>query len=315
MDSTVYFIQRSLENERTCPILMKHEDIILIPRSLSNEKDYLDSELAVLKDAFPEMKKAMQEERSYELNLSLQEISKLFPGKRVRLDAYKRLQRFLSTQQVTLNLTSRKTKKTEWQTKIKSDQVGRSPLNPRMTNIIILYTLLYMAKQKINICGAVFDVTKHLGVAQLLMQNRYDEWLGKGTVQVKLYKTTDNEIEVWIYRKYGSFYKPYNQIYVDPKEYFIFSYDIQFLLGDGYQTETYANLSKHNGNSISYHFIEDFYERYRKQAKDLKASRPKEISFYDTNDYMRLVVKYWKFSGPLGWSTRTQIKTTKNVHR
>jgi len=113
MDSTVYFIQRSLENERTCPILMKHEDIILIPRSLSNEKDYLDSELAVLKDAFPEMKKAMQEERSYELNLSLQEISKLFPGKRVRLDAYKRLQRFLSTQQVTLNLTSRKTKKTE----------------------------------------------------------------------------------------------------------------------------------------------------------------------------------------------------------
>lgn len=173
-----------------------------------------------------------------------------------------------------------------------SDQVGRSPLNPRMTNIIILYTLLYMAKQKINICSAVFDVTKHLGVAQLLIQNRYDEWLGKGTVQVKLYKTTDNEIEVWIYRKYGSFYKPYNQIYVDPKEYFIFSYDIQFLLGDGYQTETYANLSKHNGNSISYHFIEDFYERYRKQAKDLKASRPKEISFYDTNDYMRLVVKY-----------------------
>ena len=149
-----------------------------------------------------------------------------------------------------------------------------------------------MAKQKINICSAVFDVTKHLGVAQLLIQNRYDEWLGKGTVQVKLYKTTDNEIEVWIYRKYGSFYKPYNQIYVDPKEYFIFSYDIQFLLGDGYQTETYANLSKHNGNSISYHFIEDFYERYRKQAKDLKASRPKEISFYDTNDYMRLVVKY-----------------------
>ena len=113
-----------------------------------------------------------------------------------------------------------------------------------------------MAKQKINICGAVFDVTSHLGVAQLLIQRRYDEWLGKGTVQIKLYKTTNNEIEVWIYRKYGSFYKPYNQLYVDPKDYFIFSYDIQFLLGDGYQTGTYANLSQHNGNSISYHFIE-----------------------------------------------------------
>lgn len=173
-----------------------------------------------------------------------------------------------------------------------SDHTGRSFLTCRMTDNILLYTLIYMAKQKINICGAVFDVTCHLGVAQLLMQRRYDEWLGKGTVQVKLYKTTNNEIEVWIYRKYGSFYKPYNQLYVDPKDYFIFSYDIQFLLGDGYQTGTYANLSQHNGNSISYHFIEEFYERYKKQARDLKASRPKEISFNDTNDYMRLVVKY-----------------------
>lgn len=113
MDATVYFIQRTLENERTCPILIKQEDLILIPHSLANEKDYLDTELAVLLETFPGMAEAMQEERSYELNLSLQEISKLFPGKRVRLDAYKRLQRFLSTQQVTLNLTSRKTKKTE----------------------------------------------------------------------------------------------------------------------------------------------------------------------------------------------------------
>lgn len=149
-----------------------------------------------------------------------------------------------------------------------------------------------MAKQKINICGAVFDVTKHLGVAQLLMQRRYDAWLGKGTVQVKLYRTTDNEIEVWIYRKYGTFYEPYNQLHVDPKDYFIFSYDVQFLLGEGYQTGTYANLSVLNGNYKNYHSIEDFYERYRNQAKDIKASRPKEISFYDTNDYMRLVVKY-----------------------
>ena len=149
-----------------------------------------------------------------------------------------------------------------------------------------------MAKQKINICGAVFDVTKHLGVAQLLVQRRYDAWLGKGTVQIKLYKTTNNEIEVWIYRKYGSFYEPYNQLYVDPKDYFIFSYDVQFLLGEGYQTGTHANLSVLNGNYKNYHSIEDFYERYKKQARDLKASRPKEISFNDTNDYMRLVVKY-----------------------
>ena len=173
-----------------------------------------------------------------------------------------------------------------------SDHTGRSFLKCRMTNNIQLYTLLYMAKQKINICGAVFDVTEHLGVAQLLMQRRYDAWLGKDTVQVKLYRTTDNEIEVWIYRKYGSFYEPYNQLYVDPKDYCMFSYDVQFLLGENYQMGTYADLSVLNGNNKIYHFIEDFCERYKKQARDLKASRPKEISFNDTKDYMRLVVKY-----------------------
>lgn len=68
-----------------------------------------------------------------------------------------------------------------------SDHTGRSFLTCRMTDNILLYTLIYMAKQKINICGAVFDVTSHLGVAQLLIQRRYDEWLGKGTVQIKLF--------------------------------------------------------------------------------------------------------------------------------
>lgn len=111
IDATVFFLQRSIENERQyTPILMNQEDIIVIPRSITNESNYFSDEVEVLKQAFPEMAKAMQEKRAYELELTLQEISKLYPGRRVRLDAYKRLIRFLATQQITLTLTSRKTK-------------------------------------------------------------------------------------------------------------------------------------------------------------------------------------------------------------
>ena len=65
----------------------------------------------ILKKAFPELEKAMREDLPYTLELTLQEISQLFPGRRVRLDAYKRLTRFLATQHITLLLTSRKSKK------------------------------------------------------------------------------------------------------------------------------------------------------------------------------------------------------------
>lgn len=111
IDATVFFLQRSIENERQyTPILMNQEDIIVIPHSLKTETKHFSDEVEVLKQAFPEMAKAMQEKRAYELELTLQEISKLYPGRRVRLDAYTRLTRYLATQHITLSLTSRKTK-------------------------------------------------------------------------------------------------------------------------------------------------------------------------------------------------------------
>ena len=45
-----------------------------------------------------------------------------------------------------------------------------------------------MAKQKIFIAGETFDVTTHLTVAEFMVQERLDCWLGKGTVTVKLDK-------------------------------------------------------------------------------------------------------------------------------
>ena len=86
-----------------------------------------------------------------------------------------------------------------------------------------------MAKQKIFIAGETFDVTKHLAVAELLIQDRLDCWLGKNTVKVQLNKPTADEIEVTIFRKYGNFYKvPTGRAFFQS----IFTYDRQILLGN-----------------------------------------------------------------------------------
>ena len=114
IDATVYFLQRSMENERQyTPVLMNKEEVIVIPRSLQDETKYFSEEVEVLKNAFPDMAKALEAKQPYTIEMTLQEISQLFPGRRVRLDAYTRLTRYLATQQITLNLTSKKTKKVE----------------------------------------------------------------------------------------------------------------------------------------------------------------------------------------------------------
>ena len=111
IDATVYFLQRSMENERQyTPILMNKDEVIVIPRSLQDETKYFSEEVEVLKNAFPDMAKALEAKKPYTIEMTLQEISQLFPGRRVRLDAYTRLTRYLATQQITLSLTSRKTK-------------------------------------------------------------------------------------------------------------------------------------------------------------------------------------------------------------
>ena len=145
-----------------------------------------------------------------------------------------------------------------------------------------------MAKQKIFIAGETFDVTTHLAVAELLIQDRLDCWLGKGTVTVKLNKPTADEIEVTIFRKYGSFYKP-----PTGHSFFqsIFTYDQQILLGDGYQYGTVVDLTVYEGQFIHYDCIDDFFNRYKKKARQAKASRIKELNFSDTLDYMKLTIK------------------------
>ena len=145
-----------------------------------------------------------------------------------------------------------------------------------------------MAKQKIFIAGETFDVTKHLVVAALSIQDRLDCWLGKGTVTVKLNKPTTDEIEVTIFRKYGNFYRVQTG-----RAFFqsIFTYDQQILLGKGYQYGTVVDLTVYEGQFIHYDCIDDFFNRYKKKARQAKASRIKELNFSDTLDHMKLTIK------------------------
>ena len=145
-----------------------------------------------------------------------------------------------------------------------------------------------MAKQKIFIAGETFDVTKHLAVAELLIQDRLDCWLGKKTVTVKLAKSVDDEIKVTIYRKYGDFYKPETG-----HSFFqcIFTYDRQILLGEGYRYGTVVDLTVYEGQFIHYDSVDDFFNKYKKLARQAKASKLKELCFSDALDYMKLTIK------------------------
>ena len=145
-----------------------------------------------------------------------------------------------------------------------------------------------MAKQTIFIAGEKFDVTKHLGVAELMIQDRLDCWLGKNTVKVQLDKPATDVVEATIFRKYGTFYKPETG-----HSFFrsIFTYDQQILLGEGYQYGTVVDLTVYEGRYIHYDCQDDFFNRYRKKARQAKAIRIKELDFSDTLDYMKLTIK------------------------
>ena len=145
-----------------------------------------------------------------------------------------------------------------------------------------------MAKQKIFIAGETFDVTKHLAVAELLIQDRLDCWLGKNTVTVRLNKPATDMVEVTIFRKYGTFYKSETG-----HSFFqsIFTYDQQILLGEGCQYGTVVDLTVYEGQFIHYDCIDDFFNRYKKKARQAKASRIKELQFSDALDHMKLTIK------------------------
>ena len=72
----------------------------------------------------------------------------------------------------------------------------------------------------------------------------------------------------------------------------MFSFDRQFILGLKYQTGGQANLSINEGYFTVYENLDDFFKEYRKHAREMKATRPKEILFEDDWNFMKLTLKY-----------------------
>ena len=149
-----------------------------------------------------------------------------------------------------------------------------------------------MAKKKVFLAGEVFKIDDTFIVEEMCMQMTLDDWLGKGTVTVKLNKPNDDELEITIFRKYGSFYSPTSFALQAPIFRYIFEYDKQIILGTNYQIGGKANLNIHEGRYINYYDLEDFYKEYRKHARELKDTRPKEILFEDDFNFMKLTLKY-----------------------
>ena len=149
-----------------------------------------------------------------------------------------------------------------------------------------------MAKKKVFLAGEVFKVTDPIIIPEKCMQMRLDNWLGQGTVTVKLNKPNDDEVEITIFRTYGTFYSPSSFDLQPPIFRSIFEFDKQIIFGTNYQTGGKANLTIHNGRYINFYGLENFFDEYRKQARELKATRPKEILFEDDWKYMKLTLKY-----------------------
>ena len=149
-----------------------------------------------------------------------------------------------------------------------------------------------MKKKKVFLAGQVFKIGDTFIVEEMCMQMRLDKWLGKGTVTVKLNKPNDDEVEITIFRKYGSFYEPESHRVINPNSRSLFSFDRQFILVLKYQTGGQANLSINEGYFTVYVDLDDFFKEYRKHAREMKATRPKEILFEDDWNFMKLTLKY-----------------------
>ena len=109
MNFTLY-LQRFLECD--CPSYQEvsPENIVLIPRNYHVEEDSLSPDIELLKKRFPEVIESLETGKPLTLELSLAEISAIIPKKRIRVDAYARLQRLLKTKNIELKIFSQKTK-------------------------------------------------------------------------------------------------------------------------------------------------------------------------------------------------------------
>lgn len=148
---------------------------------------------------------------------------------------------------------------------------------------------------KIFIAGEVFD-TKNTEVANIKrqLQRRLFEWLGlneNGNYNFKVDSVSllePTKLAITFSRHYGDFYDSINS----HNEY-IFSYDRQILLGEGYITGGTADFTKHSGRYVISSHINNFLEDYKQAIKGLHCSRMKKISISEIPDKITITYEVY----------------------
>ena len=110
MNNFALYLQRFLENESPSYQEVNLENMVFIPRNYTEELDILAPDIELLKKRFPQVVESFETGKPLTLELSLAEISTIIPKKRVRVDAYARIQRLLKTKNIELKIFSQKTK-------------------------------------------------------------------------------------------------------------------------------------------------------------------------------------------------------------
>ena len=130
---------------------------------------------------------------------------------------------------------------------------------------------------KYFLIGAVLD-TKSFGTAQTMqavLQHRLDAWLGKDKTQIKVEELNNHTMKFTLFRTYGDWYE-------DPQRFqpqtSVFSWDKHILLGDDYQTGTYADFETLTGRYAISYDQNDFFDDYKEKAKENHCTKIKHLS-------------------------------------
>ena len=144
---------------------------------------------------------------------------------------------------------------------------------------------------KIYMAGTAINLRGHKEQSlQNSLQLRYDYWLGKDTVRVEVSKLDHKLIELKIYRTYGDWYE--NPQWNSNSKGSIFQLDEWIIMGEGYQTGTYADLTQLNGRYIIRDDIKSiFLYRWRQYIKENHCSRIKNVEFEDFLDHFDLKIE------------------------
>jgi len=140
--------------------------------------------------------------------------------------------------------------------------------------------------KKVFICGEVVNTNNmsHYGFESYL-QNRYDKWLGKDKVTVKVNEFSAERIAITIYRKYGDWYQGPSYYSHTPSDVYMLDWDRQILFGDGYFEGGEADFEKHECRYIVACSLENIIDGYKVLAKEKHCNRIKNLEYKEALDH------------------------------